>query len=183
MTHPIHLETPRLHLRPWLPADRVPFAALNADPKVMEYFPAPLSRAESDALADRCQALIEARGWGFWAVERQDGGGFIGMVGLHTPDGLPFPPCVEVGWRLAFRHWGRGYATEAARAAVAFGFGTLDLPDIVAFTAETNLRSRRVMRRLGMAEAGGFDHPKVAEGSPLRRHRLYRLSRADWETA
>jgi len=172
------IHTTRLLLRQWKPADRAPFAAMNADPRVMRHFPALLSRAESDAMADRCQALIEERGWGFWAVELKATGTFIGFVGLHTPSAaLPFSPCVEIGWRLAAAYWGQGLASEAARAALRFGFGSLDLPEIVSFTAIENRRSRAVMERLGMRESEAFEHPGLPVGHPLRRHCLYRLER------
>ena len=172
------IHTTRLLLRQWKPADRAPFAAMNADPRVMRHFPALLSRAESDAMADRCQALIKERGWGFWAVEAKATGTFIGFVGLHTPSAaLPFSPCVEIGWRLAAAHWGQGLASEAARAALEVGFGSLDLPEIVSFTAIENRRSRAVMERLGMRESEEFEHPGLPVGHPLRRHCLYRLER------
>jgi ribosomal-protein-alanine N-acetyltransferase len=172
--------TDRLLLRRWREDDSGPFAALNADPVAMEYFPAPLTPAESDALADRIESHFEDRGYGLWAVEIPGAAGFIGFVGLaDVPADLPPAPGVEVGWRLAREHWGRGYATEAARAALHFAFGTLGLAEVVSFTAATNERSRRVMERLGMRHdpAGDFDHPRVAPGQPLRRHVLYRLSR------
>lgn len=182
MAELIEFDTKRLRLRQWCAADREPFAVLNADPKVMEFFPAPLDRAASDAMADRCQSLIAERGWGFWAVETMDTQEFIGFVGLHTPaPELPFSPCVEVGWRLAFQHWGKGFATEAARGALHVGFELLGLPEIVSFTPVRNLRSRAVMDRLGMQEtAGTFEHPHVPLGSVLRQHCLYRLSRTQW---
>lgn len=174
----IELQTERLRLRQWRDADREPFAALNADPRVMAFFPAPLDRAASDAMADRCAALIAQRGWGFWALELMASGEFIGFAGLHTPSPeLPFSPCVEVGWRLAFRHWGKGYATEAAKTALEVAFETLALPEIVAFTVPANLRSRAVMARLGMRESGSFEHPALPLGHPLRPHCLYRLQR------
>jgi len=174
---PVELTTERLRLRQWRPEDRSPFAAMNADSRVMEFFPAPLSREKSDALARRCEALISERGWGAWAVERRDTGQFIGMTGLHAPTApLPFSPCIEVLWRLAFDHWGRGYATEAARAAVEFGLTVGGLDEIVAFTTISNVRSINVMRKLGMAEAEHFDHPGVPTGSELRPHVLYRLA-------
>lgn len=178
MAELIELETERLRLRQWRLADREPFAAMNADPRVMEYFPAELTRAESDAIADRCQFLIEERGWGFWAAECKATQEFIGFVGLHTPSAeLPFSPCVEVGWRLAFARWGKGFASEAAKEALRVGFHSLGLKEIVSFTAVGNLRSRAVMERLGMRESGTFDHPHVPEGLGLRRHCLYRLAR------
>lgn len=180
MPEPRIHETDRLWLRPWRADDRAPFAALNADPRVMAHFPALLTRAESDAVADRCAAAIDERGWGLWAVERKDVGAFVGFVGLHTPHpDLPFAPCVEIGWRLAHDHWGQGFATEAARRALEVGFGTLGLDEIVAYTAVGNERSRAVMARLGMTASGTFDHPLVPTASPVRRHVLYRLRRPD----
>lgn len=174
----IEFETGRLVLRQWKPTDRAPFAALNADPRVMEFFPARLARAESDALADRCESLIAERGWGFMAAELKDSREFIGFVGLHIPSAeLPFSPCVEIGWRLAFPYWGKGLATEAAQEVLRFGFGTLALQEIVSFTAVVNQRSRAVMEKLGMRKSGSFEHPQVPEGSPLRMHCLYRLPR------
>lgn len=184
MTQPIEFETERLFLRQWRPADREPFSALNADPRVMAFFPAPLARAESDAVADRCEALIRERGWGFWAAELKTSGEFIGFVGLHVPSAeLPFSPCVEVGWRLAFRHWGQGLATEAAKEALCVGFESLGLHEIVSFAVVGNRRSRAVMERLGMRESGTFEHPQVPAGIPLRLHCLYRLARDCREAA
>ena len=176
------LRTERLILRSWRPADREPFAALNADAAVMEHFPSPLGREESDAFADRIGAQLNERGWGLWAVQVDGGADFIGFVGLHEASfDAPFTPAVEVGWRLDRAHWGRGYATEAARAAVAFGFGELGLDEIVSFTVPANRRSRAVMERLGMRRdpADDFDHPGIPAGHPLRRHVLYRLRRED----
>jgi RimJ/RimL family protein N-acetyltransferase len=182
MAEIIEFETDRLRLRQWLATDREPFAALNADPRVMEFFPATLDRATSDAMADYCERLIAERGWGFWAAELKGSGQFIGFIGLHTPSSeLPFSPCVEIGWRLAFQHWGKGFASEAANGALQVGFGLLNLPEIVSFTAVRNLRSRAVMERLGMREAATtFEHPHIPVDSPLRLHCLYRLSRDDW---
>lgn len=173
----IEFETDRLRLRQWNADDREPFAALNADPNVMEFFPSLLTRAESDALADRCESLIQERGWGFWAAELKESGEFIGFIGLHTPSPLlPFSPCVEIGWRIACKHWGKGLASEAARGALQVAFRSLSLEEVVSFTALNNRRSRAVMERLGMSESGTFDHPQVPEDSPLRLHVLYRLS-------
>lgn len=182
MTNLIEPETERLILRQWLPSDRAPFAELNADPEVMRYFPATLSREESDALADRAQAMIEQHGWGFWAVELKEDGDFIGFVGLNIPAvDLPFNPCVEVGWRLAQASWGQGYATEAARACLKVGFQQLNLAEIVSFTTVANRRSRAVMERLGMQlDPLTFEHPSVPEGSELREHCLYRLASKQW---
>ena len=175
-------ETERLRLRQWTDADLPPFALLNADPQVMEYFPSRLTRAESDAMADRCRAIITERGWGLWAVESKASREFIGFVGLHVPPAdLPFSPCIEIGWRLAAGFWGMGFATEAARAALAFGFGRLGLDEIVSYTSVLNVRSRAVMERLGMTPCEEtFDHPAVPEGHVLREHCLYRLTRAQY---
>lgn len=188
MTAPVTLDTPRLRLRQWRDDDLVPFARLNADPRVMEHFPAPLERAASDAAVMCLRAEIADRGWGFWAVEAKDhaaegAGRFIGFTGLRIPAvPLPIGPCVEIGWRLAHEHWGRGYASEAARAALDYGFATLGLDEIVSFTALQNTRSQAVMRRIGMTHRGEvFEHPGVAPGHPLRAHCLYRLTRQDWE--
>jgi RimJ/RimL family protein N-acetyltransferase len=175
------LRTPRLVLRQWREADLEPFAALNADPEAMRYFPAPLTRAESDALAARARAAIEERGYGWWAVEVVGAAPFIGFIGLAEPSfEAHFTPAVEVGWRLAREHWGKGYATEGARAALAFGFDELALDEIVSFTSVLNEPSWRVMERLGMTHdpAGDFDHPRLPPGHPLRPHVLYRLRRA-----
>ena len=180
------LATPRVRLRQWTAADRAPFAAMNADPAVMEHFPAPLPRDASDAMAERIEKLIDQRGWGFWAAEclLDDGPRFMGFVGLHTPSAeLPFAPCVEIGWRLARPFWGQGLASEAARLALRAGFEALALSEIVSFTTLRNQRSRAVMERLGMREspAEAFDHPSVPQGHPVRPHCLYRLTRANWQ--
>ncbi len=180
------LRSDRVCLRQWTKADFEPFAALNADPQVMRHFPALLSREQSDAHAARIRALIAERGWGFWAVDSLDapsGPEFIGFVGLHVPQAdLPFSPCVEIGWRLARKHWGKGLATEAAQLAMRVGFEALQLPEIVSFTARENLRSRGVMKRLGMHSRAedNFDHPSVPEGHPVRPHCLYRLTHQEW---
>jgi len=175
---PAVLSTPRLRLRPWRESDFEPFAAMNADPAVMEHFPSVATRTESDAMAERIMAKMEAQGWGLWALEVIGGEPFIGFTGLGVPGfEAYFTPCTEVGWRLARSAWGNGYATEAARAALAFGFDELGLPEIVSFTAVTNTRSAAVMERLGMKRDGELDHPNIAQGSPLRRHLLYRIAR------
>jgi len=178
----IEPETPRLRLRQWRESDREPFAALNADPEVMEFFPSLQSREASDASIDAWQARFASQGWSNWAIELRATGEFLGFTGLSVPRRvLPFSPCVEVGWRLAREHWGRGYATEAARAALEVGFTRLGLGEIVSFTTIGNLRSRAVMERIGMRNAHqDFDHPGVPEGHPLRRHCLYRMSRGEW---
>ena len=173
------LRTERLLLRRWRPTDRQPFAALNADPLVMEHFPAVLTREESDALADRIEAGFAERGFGLWAVEA--GGDFAGFTGLSVPSfEAPFLPSVEVGWRFARTAWGRGWATEAATASLEAAFGPLALPEVLSFTATTNTRSEAVMRRIGMARAGTFEHPRLPAGHRLRTHVLYRAERSSW---
>ena len=169
----------RVLLRGWRPDDLEPFAELNADPRVMEHFPKPLTREESDAFVrERILPQFSARGFGLWAVEVPGEAPFIGFVGLMEQTfAAPFTPCVEVGWRLAQPHWGRGYATEAARLALAHGFDAAGLEEIVSFTAVGNRPSIAVMERLGMRYDGEFDHPRLPEGHRLRRHVLYRLAR------
>lgn len=182
------LETPRLILRQWIPSDLPYFAKLNADAETMRFFPEPLSKTQSDAIAKRCADLIVENGWGFWAVELKDpltlqnSEQFIGMVGLHQANpALPFSPCVEIGWRLLKQHWGRGYANEAARAALAFGFNELQLEEIVAFTAKVNTPSQALMQKLGMQNTQqNFLHPDLDPEHPLAEHVLYRLNRKQW---
>ena len=172
------MRTERLTLRRWTPQDYEPFAAMNADPEVMKYFPARLDRTESDALLDRIEAGFAAHGFGLWAIEQVSEPGLIGFVGLSVPGfDAPFTPAVEVGWRLVRSAWGRGLATEAARAAVAAGFDDFGLDQVVSFTATMNVPSIAVMHRLGMSNspADDFDHPKLPAGHPLQRHVLYRL--------
>lgn len=172
------LSSDRLLLRRWREADRAPFAAMNADPRVMEFFPATMDRARSDALVDRIEAGFEARGFGLWAVEVPGVAPFAGFVGLSVPSfEAPFMPCVEIGWRLAAGCWGRGYASEGARLALRYGFAVAGLSEIVSFTAAVNVRSRATMERIGMRRdpAEDFDHPSIPEGHPLRRHVLYRI--------
>lgn len=177
MGTPAEMRTDRLLLRRWRSADRPLFAALNADPRVMEHFPAVLTREESDALVDRIEQHFAAHGFGLWAVEVPGIVPFAGFTGLAIPRFTAhFTPCVEVGWRFAVEYWDHGYATEAARAAVRIGFDRLALAEIVSFTVPENVRSRRVMERIGMMHdpAGDFDHPEGSEHA--RRHVLYRLA-------
>lgn len=177
------LATPRLVLREWRDEDRAPFAELNADPRVAEFLSKPLDRAESDALVDRIVERWASDGHGLWAVERGEDGRFIGFVGLASPSfEAPFTPCVEVGWRLAPAAWGNGYATEAAREALRFGFEELGLEEIVSFTVPGNVRSRAVMERIGLTRdpADDFLHPNMPDGHRLRQHVLYRLGRESW---
>lgn len=176
--------TTRLVLRRWRHSDRESFARVNADREVMEHFPGVLDRAASDALVDHIEAHFAEHGFGLWSVEVQSGGPFIGFVGLlHVGFEAHFTPAVEIGWRLARDAWGYGYATEAAREACRIAFAELRLPEIVSFTVPGNSRSRAVMERLGMTHDArdDFDHPKLAEGHPLRRHVLYRLASRRWE--
>ena len=179
----IEFQTPRLSLRRWRDADREPFAALNADPQVMQYFPAPVGREASDTSIDTWQSQFDAQGWSNWAAELRDSNEFIGYIGLTVPRRvLPFSPCVEIGWRLARAHWGQGLATEAARGALRIGFERLGLAEIVSFTALQNQRSRAVMERIGMHNADqDFEHPGVPLGHALRLHCLYRVGRGEWE--
>lgn len=171
------LRTERLILRPWREDDLEPFAALNTDPEVMEFFPWALSRAQSDAMAERIRAHFTRAGFGLWAVEVIGGAPFIGFTGIQRPS---FMPGVEVGWRLARTAWGAGYATEAARASIAWGFAHLDLAEIIAMVVPDNLRSQRVMTKLGMRRdpSADFDHPMIPEGNPRRAHWLFRLPRS-----
>lgn len=179
------LTTERLRLRQWRDEDLAPFAAINADAAVMEHFPARLGRAESDVWVARIRAGMGERGFGLWAVEVPGVAPFIGFVGLSVPGfEAHFTPAVEVGWRLARAHWGHGYAREAARAALAFGFATVGLDEIVSFTVPANRRSRAVMAALGMTSdaAEDFDHPKLPAGTPLSRHVLYRITGARYRS-
>jgi RimJ/RimL family protein N-acetyltransferase len=178
------LRTERLLLRRWRAEDREPFAAINADPVVMEHFPSTLTRAESDALMDRLELAFEEHGFGLWALEARDTGRFLGFTGLSVPRFHAswmddrHQPVVEVGWRLAREAWGAGLATEAARAALRFGFEELALPEVVSFTTVTNLRSQTVMRRLGMTRVAEYEHP-VDSGRPLPSV-AYLLTEQDW---
>lgn len=176
------LKTERLILRQWQTRDYPEFAKLNADPEVMEFFPTCLNAEESKALAQRLQALIEQQGWGFWVVELKATQAFIGILGLNSVSSiLPFSPAIEIGWRLHSAYWGQGFATEAAQAALQFGFESLQLTEIIAFTALSNLRSQRLMQGLGMQrEALNFEHPALAKAHPLAEHCLYRLSQQQY---
>jgi RimJ/RimL family protein N-acetyltransferase len=179
MNLPRELRTDRLWLRRWLPDDRLPFARLNADPRVVAFLPGTLSREESDAMVDRIEAHFQKHGFGLWAVEIPSITRFAGFVGLSIPHfDAPFTPCIEMGWRLDAEHWNHGYATEGARAALAFAFLSLQVDEIVSFTVPGNVHSRRVMEKIGMTHSASddFDHPGLPEGHPLRRHVLYRLA-------
>jgi RimJ/RimL family protein N-acetyltransferase len=183
---PLERRTQRLVLRPFRDTDRESFARLNADPLVMQHFPSTLTRSESDALVDRALAHFQTHGFSFWAIELPQVPGCIGFTGLAVPSfASHFTPCVEIGWRLAREHWGRGYAQEAARAALHSAFVHLGLEQVVSFTSTGNGRSRRVMQRLGMQHNPNddFDHPNLPVGHPLRRHVLYRLDVSSWRTS
>jgi RimJ/RimL family protein N-acetyltransferase len=174
------LETPRLRLRRWLQTDLEALVAMGGDSEVMEHFPSTLSRAETALLLARLEASFERYGYGFWAVEVREGGEMVGFVGLSpVPEDIPSAPSVEGGWRLARAHWGKGIAREGAEAALDYGFNVLGEQEIVAYTTAGNVRSRRLMERLGMRhdEAADFDHPRVAAGTPLAPHVLYRVGR------
>lgn len=182
MRLPCEIRTPRLFLRQWREADRQPCAAINADPDVMRFFPSTQTAESSSRSVDTWAEEIEQRGWSNWAVEVTESGRFAGFIGLTVPRrALPFMPCVEVGYRLAKEHWGHGFASEGARAALDFAFERLHLQEVVSFTALLNLPSQAVMKRIGMLDANeDFDHPAVPQASPLKRHCLYRIDRQRW---
>lgn len=177
------LTTERLILRPWREDDLEPFAALNADPDVMRFFPSLLDREQSDAMAHRLAGRIVDNGWGLWAAEVKDGAPFIGFIGLQPiPFDAHFTPALEVGWRLDKAFWGRGYAPEGARAALDYAFRTLGYDEVVSMTIPVNQPSQRVMQKLGLTRdpADDFDHPNLPDWEH-RRHVLYRIRRADWQ--
>lgn len=175
-------ESPRLRLIAWRERHIEPFIAMNADPEVMRYFPALIDAEQSRASVDYWMSQFAEHGWSNWAVEQKDSGEFIGFVGIWIPKReLPFSPCVEIGWRLARRFWGKGYATEGARASLNVAFEQLGLPEIVSYTALLNTPSRAVMERIGMRNTGeDFDHPLVPPGHALQRHCLYKITREAW---
>ena len=179
----LELESARLRLRQWRDEDLPEFAAMCADPQVMRYFPAPLSRLESAALIGRVRGHFAEYGYGLWALERKDTGAFVGLTGLlNVGFDTAFTPAVEIGWRLAREHWGLGYASEAAWTALRCGFDRLALEQVVSFTSQLNLPSQKVMQAIGMQRdlQGDFEHPRLIDGHPLRPHVLYRISRAQW---
>ncbi|MFZ4965105.1 MULTISPECIES: GNAT family N-acetyltransferase [Pseudomonas] len=179
----LELESARLLLRQWRDDDLPEFARMCADPQVMRYFPVALSRLESAALIGRIRGHFAEHGFGLWALERKDNGAFIGLTGLaHVNFDAAFTPAVEMGWRLAREHWGLGYASEAAWTSLRCGFDRLALEEVVAFTTETNTPSQKVMQAIGMHHdpLGDFEHPRLADDHPLRKHVLYRISRDQW---
>lgn len=174
------LETDRLILRHWKNEDLEPFAVMNSDPRVMEFFPNPLSEKESDQLAITIQKELVEKKYGLWAIEVKGEASFIGFVGLHYPSfEAHFTPCIEIAWRLAYPHWGKGYAMEASSRASDYGLNELNLEEIVSFTASCNNRSIKVMEKLGMRHdpSENFEHSKLPEGHPLKLHVLYRLGK------
>lgn len=180
------LTTKRLYLRQWVADDFSIFAEMSDNSEVMRYFPKVLSSQESKQMAQKCQQLIEDKGWGFWAVSLKENNNFIGFVGLHEPDtDLPFSPCIEIGWRLHPNYWGKGYATEAAREALRFAFETLNVNEVVSFTAAINQPSRLVMERLGLINTqSNFNHPALPESippHPLAQHVLYKITHKEWQ--
>jgi len=182
MSEIIELETNRLNLRQWIDSDLPIFAEMNADSIVMEYYPNTLSEDESNTMANKLKELIAEKSWGFWAVETKDENEFIGFVGLHKPTyDLPVTPCVEIGWRLGKKHWGKGYASEAAQEALRFAFEGLHLKEIYSFTSVINNQSWAVMERVGMKnEENNFEHPIVEKNSVLSEHVLYKMTDVQW---
>lgn len=177
------LETERLLLRTWKTKDRVPFAVINSDPDVMEHFPAPMTAEESDQFVRRIDRHFAQHGFGLWAVEIKWARRLIGFCGLAVPTfETHFTPAVEIGWRLAKDSWGTGYATEAATAVLEFGFEEAGIDPILSWTLPVNERSTRVMERIGMKRAPelDFDHPRFMHDDRLRRHVVYRMTRAEW---
>ena len=182
MIEPVEIKTQRLLLRQWRTEDLEDFASLNSDPEVMKYLPKALSVDESNNLADKIINLISENGWGFWAVETMDENSFIGFVGLHEPKyDLPVKPCIEIGWRLAKKYWGSGYATEAGNASLEFAFKNLNLNEIYSFTSVANKKSQAVMERLKLVNTNyNFDHPSIPVNSQYREHVLYKIDKENW---
>lgn len=183
MTPIMQLESARLLLRQWQDKDLPKFAEMCADPRVMRYFPQTLSRLESAAVIGRVRGHFAENGYGLWALERKDNGQFIGFTGLgEVGFDAPFTPATEIGWRLAYEHWGLGFASEAAWTCLRCAFGQLGMEEVVAFTAQANLPSEKVMQAIGMVRdpEGDFDHPNLP-GHELQRHMLYRITREQWQ--
>ena len=177
------LKTDRLLLRQWTEDDFLPFSEMCSDKEVMEYFPKLQTKDESYKMGEKILALINERGWGFWAVEIPNQYKFIGFVGLHSPtDKMPFSPCIEIGWRLSKQHWGKGYATEAAKEALKFAFTQLNLNEVVSFTTLANERSKSVMQNIGMHDSHqNFMHPDIEASHPQSEHVLFRIRRSEWQ--
>ncbi|EHU1210042.1 MULTISPECIES: GNAT family N-acetyltransferase [Acinetobacter] len=171
------IETERLILRQWKETDAAPFIEMGLDKDVMRFFPKLLSATESINLIQRASALIDEKGWGFWALELKENHEFIGFIGLHDqPEQFDFSPCIEIGWRLATKHWKKGYATEGAKAALDYAFNVLNKDKVVSFTATVNKPSQAVMERLGMCKVKHFNHPKLPDGHALQEHVLYEIN-------
>lgn len=176
------LETKRLILRHWKVEDKAVFAEMNSDPEVMRYFPNVMNERESNDMADRISELIDKQGYGLYAVEEKDGGSFIGFIGFAHPSfEASFTPCVEIGWRLHNKAWGRGYATEGAKACLAYGFRTLGFNTITSFTSEINRPSINVMKKIGLKYDLNFSHPKIDRDHELCEHVMYQLTKEAWE--
>ena len=178
------LRTERLRLRGWADGDLDPYAALNADPEVAQFLAMPLDRAGSAAMIERIRAHWRSNGFGLFAVERLEDGALLGFAGVTTLAWAP-DPVPEIGWRLARHAWGKGYATEAARETMRFAFADLQMAELVSYTHVDNVRSRRVMEKLGMARRDpsapyDFLHPRLPDGHPLRPSVTYRLTRDAW---
>jgi RimJ/RimL family protein N-acetyltransferase len=184
MSGAVTLRGPRVILRPWrLPDDLDPLFAINGDPAAMRFFAGAMTRAESDEWGQRIAADCASRTYGFWALELP-GAGLVGVVGIKpAPFEADFTPAIEIGWRIATARQRQGLAEEAARLALAYGFGPAGLEDIIAFTPPANEPSWRLMEKLGMARRGAFEHPRLAPGGALRRHLLYGMTRSDWITS
>ncbi len=182
MTKVVEINTKRLLLRQWRNEDLASFALLNSDPEVMAYLPKVLNKEESNNLAEKIIKLISEHGWGFWAIETTHDHSFIGFVGLHEPKyELPVKPCVEIGWRLARKYWGKGYATEAGNASLEFAFNKLELNEVYSFTSTTNKKSQAVMERLQLVNIfSNFDHPSIPITSQYREHVLYKINKESW---
>ena len=182
MTKVVEIETERLLMRQWHDEDLYDFWLLNSDPEVMEYLPEIPSEEDSNVLANKIINLIAKNGWGFWAVETICDNSFIGFVGLNEPKyELPVKPCIEVGWRLARKYWGNGYATEAGKASLEFAFNNLNVNEIYSFTSVANKKSRAVMERLNMVNTNSnFNHPTIPGNSPYREHVLYKICKESW---
>lgn len=176
-----HYKTKRLILRPWREEDKDVFAKINTDPRVKEFFPELQTQTQSDNLVDKWSQQLAEDGYAFWAVDRIDRNEFIGFVGLSRFEAeLPFCPCIEIGWRIAFEHWGNGFATEAASECLTLGLHKFGMKEIVSFTTLANVRSRRVMEKIGMTDTGAnFLHPFVDSNSGMQEHCLYRVAACD----
>lgn len=172
-----YFESERLLFRDWKESDLEMFQKLNRDPLVMRYFPKTLTEAETALFYKRIREEFKRLGLGLYAVEVKESGQFIGYIGFHEASfPSPFTPCIEIGWRLSSSAWGKGYATEGARACLAYGFRELNLSEVYSFTAKINHPSENVMRKIGMTKIMEFDHPSILKSSPLKKHVLY-LSR------